>query len=207
MSRSRAQRGKASNHKIPRIGSAEACELLERCGRVLDNSRDLLANLRLVGLGELFARLDDRVLQLAIQPDAWGERMRACLTSEIAPALMGIPTPVLALSIEDIVEVANIVTPCLLLELGRRKQHIQIELPLNPLEPGSLFMFRAGASNPVHWIGSNKLLELATMAGEALVGLCFFGDHESRIQVEAELADESGHPRHCRTGPRSSNNR
>jgi hypothetical protein len=198
MSRGKAQRGKTPKHKIPVIRSAEACEILERCGRVLDNSRDLLANLRRAGFRELLARLDDRVLQLAIQPDTWGERMRANLVSEIAQALGRIPGPGLAMRIEDFVEVANIVTPCLLLELGRRRQHIQIELPLNPMARGSLFVFRAGPSNPAHSIGRDKLVELATVAGEALVGLCYFGDEESRIQVEAELSDEPGKSRQCR---------
>lgn len=77
-------------------------------------------------------RLDDKVLQLAIQPDSWGERTRARLMSELAPALRLPSDGGSTLSTEEIVQVTNAVVPCFLLELGRRKQHIQVEFPLNP---------------------------------------------------------------------------
>ena len=72
------------------------------------------------------------MLQLAIQPDSWGERIRARLMSELAPALRLPSDGGSTLSTEEIVQVTNAVVPCFLLELGRRKQHIQVEFPLNP---------------------------------------------------------------------------
>ena len=188
MSRSRARSGMPSEQKVPRIRPGQAGPILEQCRRVLDSSRDLLANLPTAGLSALLARLDDKALQLAVQPDAWGERTRALLMSELAPALGRHSHKESAVSIEDIVQVANVVVPCLLLEIGRRKQHIQIEFPTNPTDPGSCFTFRAGASYPVHSLSSDGLVKLVTVAGEALVGLCYFGDQESRGQVEAVVS-------------------
>jgi hypothetical protein len=42
-----------------------------------------MPNLRTAGIAELFGRFDDRLLQLAIQPDSWGERTRARLMSDL----------------------------------------------------------------------------------------------------------------------------
>jgi hypothetical protein len=75
-------------------------------------------NLPTAGIAELFSRLDDAVLLLAIQPDSWGERTRARLMSDLAPALCTMMSPGTALNIDEIVQVTNAVTPCLLLELG-----------------------------------------------------------------------------------------
>lgn len=203
MTRSKSDRNLSSKQKIPRIRSSEAAEILERCGQILQDSRQLLAELQRKGFDELLRRFDDKILQLAVQADEWGERARACLIAEIAPALVGGPDPEEAVTLEQMTEVANIVAPCFLLEIGRRRKHIHVELPPDPMEAGSLILFRAGPSSPVRFLGRRKLLDLTAVAGEALVSLCYFGDPESRDQVEAELTYKSGKARRCRKRGRS----
>jgi len=200
MSRSRARSGIPSKQKVPRMRPAAAAAVLEQCRKTLDDCRDLLRNLRQAGLGQLLTKLDDKVLQLAIQPDSWGERTRARLMSDIAPALGLNPERESVVSIEEVVQVANIVMPCLLLEIGRRKQHIQVDFPPNPLDGNSRFTFRVGPAHSVHSITNEQLLTLVTVAGEALVGLCYFGDPECRARVEADLSlMRVSRPRACRT--------
>lgn len=191
---SKARSRIAAKPQFPRIRPTEAAHILEQLGGVFESSGNLLWNLRSAGFGQLLARLDDRMLQLAVQPDSWGERTRARLMSEIGPALGGDREHESVVGIEDIVRVANIVMPCLLLEIGRRKQHLQIEFPANPVGPDSRLRFRAGTTHPVHSISNEQLQQLVTVAGETLVGLCYFGDQESRIQIEAEV-EFQGFPR------------
>ena len=64
----RAERRVRSKRRIPLIPPSDASLILERCEQILEGSGELLANLRGVGIAELFARLDDSVLQLAIHP-------------------------------------------------------------------------------------------------------------------------------------------
>lgn len=178
-----------SKPQIPRIPPAEASRILQRCEHILDKSRELLANLRTAGIAELFARLDDAVLELTIQPDAWGERIRARLMSDLVPALCTTLSPGSALNIDEIVQVTNAVTPCLLLELGRRKGHIQVEFPRNPAERNARFSLSVSSSGPVRRIGADQILRVVDEADEALVGLCYFGDRESRDIMEAQLIE------------------
>ncbi len=187
MSRSRDS-GTPSKQKVPRIGAAEAAKVLEQCRKTLDAYRELLRNVRHLGLGQLLAQLDDKVLKLAIQPDPWGERTRAFLLSEIAPALSGQDGREVAVPVEDIVEAAKVIMPCLLLEIGRRQEHIQVEFPPNPSDPESCLKFRVGPSHPVHSLNIAQITQLLSVADEALVGLCYFGDPESRARLEAELS-------------------
>jgi hypothetical protein len=175
--------------QISRISPTEASAIFNRCEHILEDSRELLENLRNAGIAELLARLDDLTLQLAIQPDSWGERTRARLMSDLAPALCAESDSGSTISIENIVQVTNAVMPCFLLELGRRKQHIQVEFPLNPSEPTASFAFSVGPASPMHSLTSNRLLRLVNDAGEALVGLCYFGDQESRERIETQLKD------------------
>jgi hypothetical protein len=49
-----------------------------------------------------------------------------------------------------------------------------------------------GPRSPIAPRNSNRLLRLVNDAGEALVGLCYFGDQESRTKIEADLS--SGDP-------------
>ena len=175
--------------QIPRIPAAEASAIFNRCEHMLEDSRELLANLRSAGIAELFSRLDDLTLRLAVQPDSWGERTRARLISDLAPALCAESGTGSTISIENIVQVTNVVMPCFLLELGRRKQHIQVEFPLNPSERTACFGFSVGPASPMHSLTSDRLLRLVNEAGEALVGLCYFGDQESRARIEAQLTD------------------
>jgi len=60
-----------------------------------------------------------------VQPDSWGQRTRARLIAEIFASLKGIPAD--QASVEEIAHVSNVVVPCFLLELGRRRRHIEIE--------------------------------------------------------------------------------
>jgi hypothetical protein len=86
------------------------------------------------------------------------------------------------------VQVSNVVVPCFLLELGRRRQHIEIEFPSDPCDSAARFGLRAGPSCPIHSISSEQLLRLVAEAGEELVGLCYFGDQRSRENIAARPA-------------------
>lgn len=191
MASRKAQRRLRSKPRIPRIPPSDASVILARCEQILEGSRELLANLRSVGVSELFARLDDSVLELAIQPDSWGERTRARLMSDLAPALCATTSAGSALIVEEVVQVTNAVTPCLLLELGRRKGHIQVEFPRNPSEQNACFGLSVSPSSPMRPVATDRIFRIAVQAGEALVGLCYFGDKESRDIVEAQLIDSA----------------
>jgi hypothetical protein len=174
--------------KIPRIEPTEAARIFSQCERLLDSSGGLglARNLRQLGFARFLSPLHERILELAVQPDSWGERTRARLVSEIIAGLRGIPAE--SVSVEEIVHISNVVMPCFLLELGRRKQHIEIEFPADPCDSGALFGFRTGPSCPIHSINNQQLVRLVAEAGEELVGLCYFGDQQSRERIEAQLA-------------------
>ncbi|HSZ62093.1 MAG TPA: hypothetical protein VK828_09855 [Terriglobales bacterium] len=108
------------------------------------------------------------------------------MISYFFPALRGLPAE--SATVEEVVQVSNVVVPCFLLELGRRRQHIEIEFPKNPCDSGARFEFRAGPSRPVYSIDREQLVRLVTEAGEELVGLCYFGDQPSRKHIESHLA-------------------
>jgi len=145
--------------------------------------------------------LDGKILELAVQPDSWGERTRARLISEVFTGLRGIPAE--DASVEEIAEISNIVMPCFLFELGRRRQHIEIEFPANPCDSAARFGLRAGPSYPIHSITSAQLVRLVAETGEELVGLCYFGDQQSREHIEAHLALKGATP-DSTTRPRDS---
>ncbi len=153
---------------------------------MLDSSTVFVENLRQAGFARFLAPLHDQILELAVQPDPWGERTRARLISELFAGLRGVPAE--DARVEEIVRVSNVVVPCLLLELGRRRQHIEIEFPTDPCDSGARFGFRAGPSCPVYSINSEQLVRLVAESGEELVGLCYFGDQQSRENIEAQLA-------------------
>jgi hypothetical protein len=81
---------------------------------------------------------------------------------------------------------------CFLLELGRRRRHIEIEFPADPCDSGARFRLRAGPSCPVYSINGKQLVRLVAESGEELVGLCYFGDQRSRENVEAQLPFTGG---------------
>lgn len=168
--------------KIPRIGPEEAAE----CEHLLDSATDLVENLRQVGFAGFLALLHEQILELAVQPDSWGERTRARLISELFTGLRGIPAE--DASVDEIVRVSNVVVPCFLLELGRRRQHIEIEFPNDPCNSSARLKLRAGPSCPIHSINGDQLVRLVAEAGEELVGVCYFGDQRSREKIEALLA-------------------
>jgi hypothetical protein len=174
-----------NRQKVPRIGSKEAARVFEQCEHRLDSSSVFVEDLRQMGFARFLAPLNDQILKLAVQPDSWGERTRARLISYVFAGLRGLPAE--SANVEEIVQVSNVVVPCFLLELGRRRQHIEIEFPDNPCGSGARFAFRAGLSRPVYSIDSEQLVRLAAEAGEELVGLCYFGDQPSREHIESQL--------------------
>ena len=165
----KAKRRVRSQPEIPRILPSEASAILERCEHILEGSGELLGNLRSVGIAELFAHLDDSVLQLAIQPDSWGERTSARLMSDLAPALCVMMSAGSAPNVEDVARITNAVTPCLLLELGRRRGHIQVEFPQNPAGPTASFRLSVSPSVPLRTITAEKISKVVDQVGEALV--------------------------------------
>jgi len=172
-----------NRQKIPRIGPEEAARIFAQCEHLLDSSPVFLENLRRAGFARFLAPLHDQILELAVQPDLWGERTRARLISEVFSGLKGIPAE--HARVEEIVQVSNVVVLCFLLELGRRRRHIEIEFPADPCARLGL---RAGPSHPIYSISSEQLVRIVAEAGEELVGLCYFGDQRSRENIEAQLA-------------------
>ena len=180
---------KTSRQEIPCIQGRQAAKILAECDSLLLHS-DLLANLPRLGFAALLSSLSKDILQLALQPDSWGERTRTRLMSDIVPTLQGDISKQNAVSIDDITHCTNIVMPCLLLELGRRDQHIEIEFPPDPTDSSARFKLRAGKSCEFHSINNERLVRLASSNGEDLVGLCYFGDQKSRDSVETELSTQ-----------------
>jgi hypothetical protein len=179
-----------NRQRIPRIGPEEAARVFTQCEHLLNSPAVLVENLRQAGFARFLAPLHEQILALAVQPDSWGEQTRARLISEVFTGLKGIPAE--DASVEEIAEVANVVVPCFLLELGRRRQHIEIEFPSDPCDSAARFGLRAGPSSRIYSIHSEQLVRLVAEAGEELVGLCYFGDQQSREHIEAQLAFTGG---------------
>jgi len=175
-----------NRQKIPRIGSKEAARVFEQCEDLLECFSVFVENLRQMGFTRFLAPLNEQILELAVQPDSWGERTRARLISYVFAGFRGLPPE--SATVKEIVQVSNVLVPCFLLELGRRRQHIEIKFPDNPCDPGARFEFRAGPSRPVYSIDRGQLVRLVAKAGEELVGLCYFGDQPSRERIESQLA-------------------
>ncbi len=187
--------------QIPRIASKEAERIFAHCEHLLDDSA-LCRNLRQAGFSRFLGQFDEKILELAVQPDSWGERTRARLIAEVFTGLRGSPAE--AASLDEIAELSNIVMPCVLLELGRRRQHIEIEFPANPCDSTARFGIRTGPSHPTYCISSEQLIRLVSATGEELVGLCYFGDQQSREHIEAHLALQGGATPDSKTGPSDS---
>ena len=190
-----------NKQQIPRITSKEAERIFAHCEHLLDGSGSLCQNLREAGFSRFLSQLDDKILALAVQPDTWGERTRARVIAEVYSGLRGSPAE--HATVEEIAEISNIVMPCLLLELGRRRQHIGIEFPTNPCDSSARFVLRAGPSHPIHSVTGKQLVRLVAETGEELVGLCYFGDQQSRESIEAQLALK-GVTTDSKTAPRDS---
>jgi hypothetical protein len=172
--------------KIPRIEATQAAEIYTRCDHLEANAGDPLVGLRTDGFGWFLARVEESILQLAVQPDTWGERTRARLISEIITNLTGVPAA--SRSVEDIAQMSNVLIPCFLLELGRRNQHVQVEFPRDPFQCDARFALKTGLSHPTRTLTRQQLVHLVTKLGEELVGLCYFGDQQSRAAIEERLA-------------------
>ncbi len=98
------KRGK-NRQKIPRIGPEEAARVFAKCEQLLDKSAAFVENLRQVGFARFLAPLHEQILELAVQPDSWGERTRARLISEVFTGITGIPAE--EASVEEIAQVSN----------------------------------------------------------------------------------------------------
>jgi hypothetical protein len=146
----------------------------------------LIENLRRDGFARFVAPLHDQILELAVQSDSWGERTRGRLIAEVFRGLRRKPAE--QASVEEIAHVSNVVVPCFLLELGRRRRHVEIEFPVDPCDSAARFGFRVWPSSPNHSISSDELIRLVAGASEELVGLCYFGDQQSREAIEMWLA-------------------
>lgn len=191
MRRSKSTKLTPPEERIPRIQARQAAKILADCEHLLRHIPSILRHLRGTAFAEFLASMTEDMLRLAIQPDTWGERLRGRLMSEIAPALQGDAAQQLAVSIDDIAYCSNIVMPCFLLELGRRKRHIAIEFPADPTDSSARFKLSVGASHPSYSIRSEQLLHLVSKYGEDLVGLCYFGDDGSRRRMESALNAQS----------------
>jgi hypothetical protein len=84
---------------------------------LLDSST-IFESLRQAGVARFLAPLQDQILELAVQPDSWGERTRARLISEVFTGLRRIPAE--DASVEEIVQISNVVVPCFLLKNWER---------------------------------------------------------------------------------------
>jgi hypothetical protein len=190
---------------IPRIEPVDAARIFAKLERLTEGSGELITRLQRDGFARFLNELDDPVLELAVQPDSWGERTRARLVSAILTTLKGIQAE--SAGVKEIVDISNVVVPCFLLELGRRKAHIAAEFPRNPCEREAHFRLGVAASAPMHSVTSERITRLVTEFGRDLVGLCYFGDQESREAIETELnrtkADTNSKGRSSRTASSS----
>lgn len=185
---------------IPRIEPKDAARIFAKVERLMDDSGELVAKLRRDGFGQFLNELEEPVLELAVQPDSWGERTKARLVSGIMSGLKGMRAEYA--SVREIAEISNVVMPCFLLELGRRKGHIAVEFPKDPCEREAHFGLGMAPSRPMHSVTSEQIMRLVTYFGENLVGLCYFGDRQSRDVIEAELnrGEDDANPKgRCRT--------
>jgi hypothetical protein len=73
--------GSRRRQKIPRIEPNEAAQIYERCAGFEEDVAGPFRNLRSLGFDNFVSQLEERILQLAVQPDSWGERTRAHLIS------------------------------------------------------------------------------------------------------------------------------
>src|SRR5208283_3062399 len=64
----------------------------------------------------------------------------------------------------------------------------EIEFPVDPCDSAARLGLRVGPSSPNHSISSDELIRLVAETGEELVGLCYFGDLQSREGIERWLA-------------------
>lgn len=195
-----------NKQSIPRIEPKNAARIFAKLERLMDDSGELVAKLRSDGFGQFLSELEESVLELAVQPDSWGERTKARLVSGIMSGLKGMRAE--SARVQEIVDVSNVVMPCFLLELGRRKGHIVAEFPRDPCEREVHFGLGVAPSAAMHPVTSEQIMRLVTEFGEDLVGLCYFGDRQSRDVIDAELnrgeVDTHRKGRPCRTVASSS---
>ena len=76
--------------QIPRIASKEAERIFAHCDHLLGDPDALCRNLSQAGFSRFLAQFDQKILELAVQPDSWGERTRARHISEVFTGFGGI---------------------------------------------------------------------------------------------------------------------
>src|SRR5215472_7555913 len=166
------------------ILDAEAALVMDRCCELFTQLRVLSKDFRHIAFAELLVRLDEKILRLAVQPDSLGERARACVVFGLTRLWRNDASEI---SVDEMVEIANIVVPCIAFELGRRRGHIQIEFPRDPLEQSAVFRFGVGPSSPLQPLSRAQLFRLASLAAQALIDLCNHGDARSRMRIRAHV--------------------
>ena len=57
--------------RVPRIRGEEEARIFAQCEQLLENSSVFMENLRQMGFARFLAPLNEQVLDLAVQPDAW----------------------------------------------------------------------------------------------------------------------------------------
>ena len=94
---------------IPRIEPKEAARIFTKFEPLVESSSDVMIGLRHDGFARFLSKLEEPVLELAIQPDSWGERTKARLVSAIMSGLRGIPAE--SAGVKEIVDISNVVMP------------------------------------------------------------------------------------------------
>ena len=175
-----------NRQKIPRIEAKEAELIYSRCDHLEESAGGPLGRLQTTGFDQFLSQVEEQILQLAVQPDSWGERTRARLVSAIITGLTRVPA--VSWSVEEIAQISNVLIPCFLFELGRRNRHVQVEFPRDPCQPDARFAMKTRLTHPSYTLTKQQLVLLVSEAGEELVGLCYFGDQQSRAAIETRLA-------------------
>ena len=111
--------GDGIDKKSPASDRKRRPESLNYVTYLLDSSSVFVENLRQMGFARFLAPLNEQILELAVQPDSCGERSRARLISYVFAGLRGIPAE--SATVEEIVQVSNVVVPCFLLAAGTAK--------------------------------------------------------------------------------------
>ena len=151
-----------------------------------------VGNLRHAGFARFLAQLYEQILEFAVQPDSWGERTRARLISEVFAGLKGVQPKMRVWRKSRSSQM--LWCPVSFSNWDAEGGTFEIEFPANPCDSAARFGLRTGPSYPIHSINSEQLVRLVAEAGEELVGLCYFGDQQSRENIEAQLALEGATP-------------
>ena len=79
--------GDGIDKKSPASDRKRRRKSLNNVSNSLDSSSVFVENLRQMGFARFLAPLNEQILELAVQPDSWGERTRARLISYVFAGL------------------------------------------------------------------------------------------------------------------------